>query len=621
MGPWKHGVLPAGLFFVLLANSPEDHHVSIGDCTFASRPEEFRSRESRARREIHSRTMQMTALLSAASPAAAPIARRNFVDDAIFGKLEAAGVQPAALTTDEEFFRRISLDLTGRAPLPDEIRAFLEDSSPGKRNDAIERLLYSEAFGHRWTMWMGDLVQLTAAASNVNLQIDGRNAYYVWLRNAVLSRKSFKDTAYELVSGMGNNYDHATGAANYAVRGRTPMGPAQDTYDTMLARTAAAFLGIAYYDCLLCHDGRRHLDQISLWGGSMTRLEAEQMAAFFARQRLTPRRVERGEFYYNSFDVSEAAAGGYDLNTNFGNRPTRAPVGTLRSLTPQYRTGEKPLNGLNWRESFAHHMSQDRLFSINAVNRMWKYLFGLGLVDPVDTLDPARLDPANPPPAPWTLQATHPELLVKLADQFVALNYDVRAFLMLLLQSSAYQLSSRYSGEWKYEYTPLFARHYPRRLEGEEIHDVLVNASGVAVSYTLQGLEPAQWAVALPEPAEPRSNRASLLFMNAFFRGNRDTQPRTQSGSILQEMYLMNDPFALNRIRVAAPRLQNAAKLGNGAAVEEVYLLFLSRRPTESERGKALVLLNRAPNAAARNAALEDLAWVCLNKVEFLFSY
>jgi hypothetical protein len=623
MGSSKFSILLLGLLCAPLPGRTEEHHVNIADCSFASRPDEFLLREARTRRELQERVLKFSASAGPVKRPAtlAPVPRRNFIDDAIFDRMQAAGVQSSPLTADDEFFRRVHLDLTGRTPTPDAIRAFLVDRSSGKRDELIDRLLYSAEFGHRWTLWMGDLVGLTAQASNVNIQIDGRNAYYVWLRNAVMAGKSYKDIAYELIGGVGNNYDHASGAANYAVRGRTPMGPAQDTYDTMLARTAGAFLGVAHYDCLLCHDGRRHLDQISLWGGQATRIEAQLMAAFFSRQRLTAVRTTQSDFYYNSINVAEADTGNYALNTNFGNRPNRVPAGALRNLIPEYRNGQKPVEGLTWRESFAHHMSQDRLFAINAVNRMWKQFFGMGLVEPVDAMDPARLDPNRPPPEPWTLQATHPELLAQLADSFTSMNFNMREFIKLLLQSSAYQLSSRSAGEWKYDYLTVFARHYPRRLEGEEVHDVLVNASGVATTYALRGLDPVEWAVQLPEPAEPRSNRGSFAFMDAFFRGNRDTQQRSQSGSILQQMYLMNDAFVLNRIRTASPTLREAARLSDDAALEEIYLRFLSRKPADDERAVGTALLRKATTAAARNAAIEDLAWVCVNKLEFLFSY
>ena len=104
------------------------------------------------------------------------------------------------------------------------------------------------------------------------------------------------------------------------------------------------------------------------------------------------------------------------------------------------------------------------MFARNMANRVWKQMFGLGLVDPVDSLDPARLDPANPPADPWTLQATHPELLEKLSAEFGKQNFGLRAFLKTIAQSTAYQLSSRYDGEWKEDYVVLFARHYARRM-------------------------------------------------------------------------------------------------------------------------------------------------------------
>src|SRR5207253_7543509 len=170
--------------------------------------------------------------------------------------------------------------------------------------------------------------------------------------------------------------------------------------------------------------------------------------------------------------------------------------------------------------------------------------FGLGLVDPVDTLDPARLEPKSPPDAPWDLQATHPVLLEKLATAMRESNYDLRAFLKLLAQSSAYQLSSRYDGDWNLSYVPLFARHYARRLEGEEIHDAISKATGVFNKYTVSGFaDPFQWAMQLPEPTEPASNGAAAIFMNAFLRGNRDTTFRNQASSILQQLNLMNDNF------------------------------------------------------------------------------
>ncbi|MBC7928586.1 MAG: DUF1553 domain-containing protein, partial [Bryobacteraceae bacterium] len=213
----------------------------------------------------------------------------------------------------------------------------------------------------------------------------------------------------------------------------------------------------------------------------------------------------------------------------------------------------------------------------------------------------------------------------------------LRGFLRLLTQSSAYQLSSSYDHEWKYEYLSLFPRHYPRRLDAEEVHDAIVQATGVPARYTyslinnqtvaqgtaLKQSEPVGSAYKLPDTSEPRNNGAVVLFLNAFMRGNRDTAFRSQSGSILQQLNIMNDNFVTSRIKTtgttASPVLVAATKLGeNSSVVEQLWLRFLGRMPSDYEKDKAMGYLSKA---TSRNTAVEDLAWVCINKLDFLFSY
>ena len=306
---------------------------------------------------------------------------------------------------------------------------------------------------------------------------------------------------------------------------------------------------------------------------------------------------------------------------------------------PEYRDGTKAEG--NWREAFANKLTSDPLFGINFANRIWKEFFGLALIDPVDSIDPDRLDPSNPPAAPWSLQATHPALLQKLGQQFMQNDTNLRFLIRLIVQSSAYQLSSRYEGEWKADYVPLFVRHYPRRLWAEEVHDAIVRATEVLPRYTWAKIstdtvargtpaaaipqsDPVSWAMKLPDVTEPRGAAAVRDFMTSFTRGNRDTARRSSAGSILQELNLMNDnTMVLSKIRMAnSPRLKDIARIAdNSQLVNELWLTFLSRKPTDSERGKAVDSLSRATTPAARNAAIEDLAWVAINKVDFLFSY
>ena len=593
------------------------------ECTLRLAPEDHVSAQARALGDRFRRISAIPAprLGGPSQVDAAEMPRRNFIDDAIFGKLQQAGVASARLSTDEEFLRRVSFDLTGHPPSVAQVREFVADQNPEKRYIAIERLLSSSQFNDRWTMWFGDLFQNLAFPSNFDRQIKGRNAFYEWILKKVSDRATLREMALEAIPAAGNSYRREEGAVNFAMNGIAAMGPVQDTYDLSVVRSQSVFLGLSHYDCLLCHDGRRHLDLLSIWGTRMTRVEAQKMAAFFSKTVFRRNRtVPSTDPAYDSYDVSDAAAGAYNLNTNFGNRTDRVPVGSLRSLAPEYRDGKKPDDG-NWRIAYAAFVVEDPLFALNFANRLWKEMFGVALIDPVDALDPDRLDPANPPPAPWTLQASHPELLVKLADALRERNFDLREFLRLLVESNAYQLSSRYDGEWRPDYVPLFARKYPRRLEGEEIHDALNIATGTYVTYTITGLSPVQWAMQLPDPQEPRSNGAAVGFMQPFYRGNRDSFFRIPDGSIQQQLNLMNDTFVTNRVKVAAsPSLAAVAKLAdNAAAVEELFLLFLQRKPDEREMGVAVRYLENA--GPQRSAYIEDLAWALANKVDLLYNY
>ena len=610
--------------------------ISGYNCTFQAAPDNFLAAEARARLAVHQRAQQFqksAALAGKNAAADSSIARRNLIDDEIFDKLANMKVQPARLTTDAEFFRRINLDLTGRIPAATDIQAFVDNTDPGKRDAVIEKLLYSQEFIDKWTMWLGDVLvnNVSQVTAGVNRQIDGRNQFYEYLYWSVAGWAPLRAIAWDAIAMTGNNYDLAAGASNFIMGGSITGGPAQDTYDGMLVRTATALLGQGHYDCLLCHNGTGHLDQISLWGKQTTRADAERMAAFFSRTRLTrfpapnppPGQVSTDP-YYNSTMVSDTYTNvSYDLNTNYGNRPNRVAFGTTKTLTPVYQaTGATPTDG-NWRFAFAQAVTTDPMFARNFANRLWKAMFNLALVDPVDQLDPARLDPSNPPPAPWALQATHPQLLEKLAQALANSDYDLRGFLRLIAQSSAYQLSSRYDGDWSLQYVPLFARHYPRRLDAEEIHDAIITATGVLPKYTIQDSQSVQYAMQFPDTSEPRSNGAVANFLNSFLRGNRDTTQRSQASSILQQLNLMNDNFVMSRARVSAsPTLTAISKItDNSAMLDQLFLTFLSRKPTDYERTHALGMLQKATSATARNTALEDLAWVCINKLDFLFSY
>jgi Protein of unknown function (DUF1553)/Protein of unknown function (DUF1549) len=563
---------------------------------------------------------------AAPSVAAKDMPQRNFIDTIIFGQLAANNVPSAGLSTDEEFIRRLTLDLTGRIPASADIRAFTADASPSKRDALIEKLLYSDEYTDKWTMWLGDLLQNVSTSVNVQPGVGGRDAFYNYLHAAVDQSKSFRDIAIDVVTSSGDTSDSfAGGPSNYLYHMQTPGGPVQDSFDTMMSRTGDAFLGNTYYDCLLCHTGSGHLDGISLWGSTVTRTQAQQMAAHFSRLNYNMPRTNPNiaDPMYNSWHVLDKTAGSYDLNTTYGNRPNRVALGTVKTLTPVYLGGTAPGSSQAWRDSFAQQMLADPMFARNFANRMFKAFFNLGLVDPADNMDPARLDPNNPPAAPWALQAAIPALLERLASEAVARNYQFRDFMRVLVQSNAYQLSSRYDGPWNIDLVPMYARHYPRRLDAEEVHDAIAKATGVLGNYNVNGGSAPliQWAMQLPDPIAPSGGGANLL--SVFLRGNRDTAPRSSDASIVQRLTVMNDNFVISRVKMAAsPTLQAAAKMtDNTALVNEMFLTFVSRQPTAAELASSIKYLTAATTTAARTSAIEDLSWALINKIDFLYSY
>lgn len=599
------------------------------NCTFKSEPDEFVAREARVREIVQERMMHFRGgRLSATNVraiSADQIPIRGFIDEAIFGKLIASGVPSARLTTDEEFLRRIYLDLTGRIPTIEQYRAFMADTSERKRSELIDRLLYSREFTDKWTMWWGDLLQNARTNSFRGQQQGARNNFHGWIAESVSRNKSIKDIVFEVITAKGNTEAGGSqGPTTWANRWRTPGGPIEDTYDTLFSRSAAAFMGMGHYDCILCHDGRGHLEQLSLWGRKATRMEAYQMAAYFSRIRFTDRGAMDPE-YPNSTQIADATTGTYSMNTTFGNRPRRVQIGLLRAASAAWRMGDAEPNGGDWRGLFATRLVSDRMFARNFANRLWKEMFNMGLVEPVDQLDPARLDPKNPPTGDWTLQATHPELLERLTDELIDGNFDMREFLRKIVESSAYQLSSDYSDEWKAQYVPMFARHYVRRLEGEEVHDAIQIATNVMGRYTIGGwADTVSWAMQMPEPVEPASNGGVRDFMGLFLRGNRDTQFRNQNGSILQQLNLMNNTFVTSRAKVSASTVLRTIALmtDTKAMADELFLRFLQRIPSESEKAKVVAHLAKAGNVQnSKNAAVEDVAWVLMNKQEFIFSY
>jgi hypothetical protein len=322
--------------------------------------------------------------------------------------------------------------------------------------------------------------------------------------------------------------------------------------------------------------------------------------------------------------ISDAASGVYGLNTTDGNRPPRQPAGGVQELTPLYRDGSAPATGY-WRAEFAQFLIKDPMFARNFANRIWKQMMGVGLAEPLEFLDPDRLNPASPPEDPWTFQATHPMLLEKLANT-LAQDFDLRGLVRLIAQSSTYQLSSAaVPGMNRAVADSLYLHHRSWRLDAEQVHDAVLAATGVPTNYRLRTTDgyvdpPEHWAMRVPFSIHPEeTDEATLDFLSTFFPGDGNLLPRSSASSVMQELDLMNSPFVTNRLKTdVSPTLQAAANESDDAAIERIFLAFLSRLPSDAERAQASDYLR---SAAHRQEAIEDLAWTCVNLPEFLIQH
>ena len=553
-----------------------------------------------------------------APPPAATFTAKNFIDSEIFGKMVQDKVRWTIPATDEEFLRRVTLDLTGQIPTADKVKSFLADTSADKRDRLVDELLSSDGFVDRWTLWFGDLVGNVQLTANIREFPQGRNAYYNWMRDSFSSGKPYDQMVRESITGSGAAF--TVGPPNYWVRQILTNGPIQDTYDDMSAATGEQFLGMPL-NCLSCHNGKGHLEAVNTSMVSRTRYDFWKNAAFFAQ---VTQQVARDPATNNpQYTITDNTTGAYRLNTTSGNKVARQPdPGQPNFVDPAFfLSGEKPQTGESRRQAYARILTASPQFARASVNYIWKEMFGIGIVEPANSFDLLRQDPATLAPGA-TLQPTHPALLSKLADSFVANGYNIRTLLKLIVQSNTYQLSSRYTpGPWNEIWTTYYARHYPHRILAESVLDAVGRATNMPPSMTVAGMTaPVTRAMALPDPTEPNVRSPFAPLLGAFGRGDRDTTPRSSDGSIIEALEMLNDSVITTRVKAnnANTTIAHvlAASKDPGTIADELYIATLSRHPNASERSAAIAYLTSGDLAKKS----EDLQYALMNRLEFLFN-
>jgi hypothetical protein len=509
--------------------------------------------------------------------------------DSILGKEQKADkLRPSPRTTDEQFVRRVYLDLTGKLPPPAEVKAFVASTEPGKRSKLIDKLLATEDFSHFQARYWKDVV--SARATDQRVKAFGDPVFEKWLFTQFQENKSWSQMARAMLTAHGFvspvKTEESNGASYFLLTSSGADGPQERA-----AETSRIFLGIQI-QCAQCHDHP---------GDIWKQRQFHELTAFFARTRERPLR----EVDPKADRTRPPRIIGIELVSlprgEHRMPDTKDPKKTTL-MEPKFLDGQSPRFsrlGSDRRESLADWITskENYWFSAAFVNRVWGELMGQGFYQPVDDMGPLR-------------QATYPQVLLRVAAHFNATDYNIRDLYRLIMNSEAYQRQIRLgdSGEKHLH----FAAIYPTRLRADAIWDSLVNAVGPLQFGPMQRPGPGGGAGPLRRPL------GFEAFFKATFAFDPSMKPDDVEGTIPQALMLMNNPGIQGRMSargntVLAKILANNSN--DAQAVQAVYLQVLARKPTSREQQTCLDYIKSIKN---RNEAYEDLYWTLLNSTEFL---
>ncbi|HEV3142818.1 MAG TPA: DUF1549 and DUF1553 domain-containing protein [Gemmataceae bacterium] len=504
-----------------------------------------------------------------------PYALAAKIDKILLDKMKDAGVEPAPAAADDEFLRRVMVDVVGRIPLTSEYYNFMGDKSAAKRHEMVDKLLDTPGYVNHFTnIWRTLLMPEASTDFNIAyMQIGFDN----WLQRQMRENKPYDQFVRDLITapiGQRRNEQYVdvfSGRENplafFAAKDAKP--------ENIAAATARIFLGINI-ECAQCHNhpfARWSREQF--WG----------TAAFFAG-------IERQgtQFYQPMREV-------YDRREiSIPNDPKEKVVQAsfLDGKEPQWKFQTSSRNTLaEWITS-----DDNPFFARATVNRYWYIFFGVGIVDPVDDFN----DENKP---------SHPELLDEMAKAFIAAKYDTKFLIRAITATQAYQRTSALANTSQTADMRLFARMPIKAMSGDQLFD------SVATAVSYQDQFRGRPAIIFG------GNTPRTQFMSKFNSTHKPTEAQT---SILQALMLMNGDFVNSQTNpdnvskslepstfgaiVDAPFMSTERK------VEAMYIAALGRKPNADELQK-LVKHIETGDAAKQRQRIGDAFWTLLNSVEF----
>ncbi len=551
------------------------------------------------------------------------------IDRMVFKKLSKLGIQPAPCS-DAVFVRRAFLDVIGTLPTAAEVREFIKDQDPKKREALIDRLLAREEYADCWAMKWSDLLRVKAEFP-VNLWPNAAQAYHHWIRTSVRDNKPYDQFVREMLTANGSNF--RVGPVNFyrAMQNKTPegiattvaltfMGTRTDSWPTnKMAGLTAFFSQVSYKPT------REWKEEVVFWDPDKELNDAIAKAAAQAASNAAVQATVLSNALAavkaattNPVALTAARETLAKLTNSLPKAPTNAaaqvsqPIKPVRTgpLMAEFPDGKKiNLTGdRDPREIFADWLitPKNPWFVKNIVNRQWSWLMGRGIIH-----EPDDIRPDNPP--------VNPDLLEFLQKEFVSSHYDMKHIFRLILTSRAYQLSSVTPASFKPEAAANFAFYPLRQLDAEVLIDAIDKITGSTELYTSAIPEPFTFipenkpAIALPDGSITSS------FLELFGRPARATgmeNERINRPSAPQRMYLLNSIQIQRKIEESAGlKAMMAPTRKPHDIAEDLYLTILSRLPSDDEAKNAEAYA-KGGVAKGREAWL-DLAWALMNTDEF----
>ncbi len=476
----------------------------------------------------------------------------NHIDELVYNKLKQVKILPSDLAGDAEFLRRVYLDTIGLPPTIDQVKAFLADTRDTrvKRDELIDRLVGSPDYVENWTNKWADLLQVNRKF----LGEEGAWAFRNWIQQAVSSNMPYDEFVYTVLTASGSTLDNPP-AAYYKVL--------RDPGDTM-ENTTQLFLAVRF-NCNKCHD-----HPFERW----TQDQYYHLAAYFAQvgRKPAPEFAGRnigGTAVERPLPLVEVV---YDKN---GGDVNHIRTGQVAAPEFPYSYPGQNAGDASRREQLARWITakQNPYFAKSYVNRVWGYLLGAGIIEPLDDIRAG-----NPP--------TNPELLDWLTAQFVDSGFDVQQLFRTILKSRVYQ-HSIVTNEWNQDDEINYSHALARRLTAETLYDAVHRATGSQIH--LPGVPADFLATQLPDSGIQTEDG----FLNLFGKPPRESacECERSTGVMLgQALNLVNGPTIARAISDGNNHIAKtvAAEKDDAKVIESIFLSILCRPPSETEVQAAL---------------------------------